>query len=79
MVSSLELKAYLTEHGTMTEEELARHFETTPAMIAMMAERLEAKGTLKHFMVGKSSCCSGGCSCSASEKTKRAWQVVQQQ
>ena len=68
MVSSLELKAYLTEHGTMTEEELARHFDTTSAMIAMMAERLEAK----------SSCCSGGCSCSASEKTKRAWQVVQQ-
>ena len=46
MVSSLELKAYLTEHGTMTEEELARHFDTTSAMIAMMAERLEAKSTL---------------------------------
>lgn len=76
MVSSLELKSYLLEHGTMTEEELARHFETTPAMIAMMAERLEAKGALKHFMVGKSSCCSGGCSCGESEKTKRAWQAV---
>lgn len=76
MVTSMELKAYLAEHGTMTEEELARHFGTTANMIAMMAERLEAKGALKHFMVGKSSCCSGGCSCGDAEKTKRAWQLV---
>ena len=42
MVSSLELKAYLTEHGTMTEEELARHFDTTSAMIAMNASKRKA-------------------------------------
>lgn len=76
MVTSMELKAYLKENGTMTEEELARHFDTTPAMIGMMAERLEAKGQLKSFMVGKSSCCSGGCPCGENEKTKRAWKLV---
>lgn len=76
MVTSLELKNYLLEHGTRTEEELAQHFKTTVAMIGMMAERLEAKGALTSIMVGKSSCCSGGCSCGDTEKTKRAWRAV---
>ena len=78
MLSSFELKNYLAEHGTMTEGELARHFDTTPAMIGMMAEKLEQKGSLQHLMVGGQSCCSGGCSCGENEKTKRAWRYVRQ-
>ena len=46
MISLSELKAYIKEQGMQGEEQIARHFQTTPAVIAMMAEKLAAKDSV---------------------------------
>ena len=47
MISLSELKAYIKEQGMQGEEQIARHFQTTPAVIAMMAEKLAAKDSVR--------------------------------
>ena len=47
MVSTAELKAFIKEQGTIGEEQIARRFLTTAPVIAMMCERLAAKGDVR--------------------------------
>lgn len=47
MISLSELKAYIKAEGMQGEEQIARHFQTTPAVIAMMAEKLASKGSVR--------------------------------
>ncbi len=72
MLSMLDIKAYLKEHGTTGENDLAAHFKTTAPMIAMMCEKLAEKGQVKLIEI-ESSC---GCTCGCNGKTKRAWRLV---
>jgi hypothetical protein len=79
-LSSAALRAFLAEHGTVSETELARQFRTTPAVIAMMAERLEGKGQLSLLerTEGGISCgCSGSCGCGSTHaEKKRFWRLA---
>ncbi len=60
-LSVLSLKARLREAGTLTETALAHEFATTPAVIAMMAEKLAQKGLVELNVVTTTckSCCCG--------------------
>lgn len=77
-LSSTALKAYLNEHGTTGEKELATAFKTTPTMVAMMLEKLQEKGKVKLIIVEPASCCgSKSCSCGSNAEPKRAWRIVE--
>ena len=76
MISLSELKAYIKEQGMQGEEQIARHFQTTPAVIAMMAEKLAAKDSVRLVTApGFSGCdeCTGFCEKHAAQ---RAWRYV---
>lgn len=78
ILSSAALRAFLAEHGSVSETELARRFRTTPAVIAMMCERLEARGLLSLSVraeSGPACCCSGGCCGSGRAEKKRFWRL----
>lgn len=71
MVSIMDIKEYLKQHGTTSENELATHFDTTPAIIEMMCEKLREKGQAD-LVVVESHC---GCACGCGGKPKRSWRL----
>lgn len=73
MVSLLEFRDYLKAHGKVSEQALAQHFHTTPAMIASMGEHLVAKGKAKVVKsVSMGGCGSSCCQCDTPPDT-RIW------
>ena len=76
MISLSELKAYIKAEGMQGEEQIARHFQTTPAVIAMMAEKLAAKGSVRLVTSPGFSCCDECTGCCEEHAAQRAWRYL---
>ena len=71
MVTHAEIQAYVWERGIAAQEEIARRFKVSEAMVSMMAERLEAKGRLERCTMAPPPCNCGCGGCKSAPKA--AW------
>ncbi len=76
MISMSELKAYLKEEGMQGEEQIARHFQTTPGVVAMMAEKLAVKGVVRLVTQPGFSGCDACTGCCEGHAAQRAWRYI---